>query len=250
VPSERRSDPIAGIIGALVVIVVAGILVPIRDEIGNTNIALILVIVIVAAAALGGRLAGAITAGVAALSFNYFHTEPYNSLRIKSEEDIWTVVLLFVVGIVVGELALLGRTQRSRATMHQAGARRLERVAALVARGAPTQDVWHDVRSALQEELGLREVRFESGLSLTARPEIGREGQLDVHEMRWTPQGMQLPSEGVEIPVRAGGRALGHVVLMPTPGRGTSREQRRVAVALTDQLAIAMARDPVGGNLA
>jgi K+-sensing histidine kinase KdpD len=249
VPSGSRSDPVAGVIGALAVIVIAGILVPIRDEIGNTNIALILVVVIVGAAALGGRLAGAMTAGVAALSFNYFHTEPYNSLRIKSEEDIWTVVLLFVVGIAVGELALLGRTHRNRASMHQAGARRLERIAALVAEGAPTTDVWHDVRGALQDELRLREVRFESGQSLTARAEIGREGQLEVHEMRWTPQGMELPSEGVEVPVRAGGRTLGHLVLVPTAGAGTTREQRRVAVALSDQLAIAMSRDPVAGDL-
>jgi hypothetical protein len=41
------------------------------------------------------------------------------------------------------------------------------------------------------------------------------------------------------------GRTLGYVVLVPTPGRGTSRDERRVAVALSDLLAVAIGVRPL-----
>jgi hypothetical protein len=44
--------------GAAVALAVAGVLVPVRDNIGATNVAIVLVIVVVVAAALGGRTAG------------------------------------------------------------------------------------------------------------------------------------------------------------------------------------------------
>ena len=45
------------------------------------------------------------------------------------------------------------------------------------------------------------------------------------------------PTEGVEIPVLARGHEIGHFVLVPTPGVGTSLEERIVAVAIADQVA-------------
>ena len=54
--------------------------------------------------------------------------------------------------------------------------------------------------------------------------------------------GFALPAEGVAVPVVNEGRPLGRLVLVPRPGTGTTRSQRRVAVALADQLALAAAR--------
>ena len=111
--NRDRSESIGWCCAAAVVIIfVAGLLVAVRDTIGNTNVALILVVFVVAAAVFGGRLAGFTAAAVAAISFNFFHTQPYLTLRIKEGQDIVTVLLLLVVGLVVGELALL--RQRTR----------------------------------------------------------------------------------------------------------------------------------------
>ena len=63
-------------LGALTAITVAGLIVPLRSTIDNTNVALVLVLVIVAAASFGGRAAGVTTSVVAALAFNFFHTQP------------------------------------------------------------------------------------------------------------------------------------------------------------------------------
>src|SRR5262245_31974555 len=110
------------------IIFVAAALVVVRDTIGNTNVALILVVFIVAAAVFGGRLAGATAAIVAAISFNFFHTQPYLTLRIKEGQDVVTVLLLLVVGLAVGELAILRRRTKSEAVSQASGARVLEDV--------------------------------------------------------------------------------------------------------------------------
>ncbi len=54
---------------------------------------------------------------------------------------------------------------------------------------------------------------------------------------------MQLPSGGAAIPVIAGGRGHGQLVLVPAAGTSATREQRRVAVALADALATALSRE-------
>ena len=49
--------------------------------------------------------------------------------------------------------------------------------------------------------------------------------------------GFELPRDGIEIPVLAHGHEIGRFVLVPTPGVGTSIEERVVAVAIADQVA-------------
>ena len=57
---------------------------------------------------------------------------------------------------------------------------------------------------------------------------------------------MELPRDGVALPVRVGARSHGQIVLTPTHGRGTTIDQRRVAVALADLFAVTIDRHPVG----
>ena len=108
-----REGVVWACVAGIAIIAVSGLLVAVRDTIGNTNVALMLVVFVVAAAVVGGRLAGVTAAVIAALSFNFFHTEPYLTLRVKEGEDIVTVVLLVVVGLAVGELALLSQRRRT-----------------------------------------------------------------------------------------------------------------------------------------
>ena len=77
---------------------------------------------IVAAASFGGRAAGVTTSVVAALAFNFFHTQPYYSLRISDRFDIITTVLLVVVGLAVGEIAVLSHRHEVVADEHATGA--------------------------------------------------------------------------------------------------------------------------------
>ena len=230
-------------LGAAAAIAVAGLLVSIRDWMGASNVALVLVVVIVGAAILGGRLAGVFTAIAAALAFDYFHTQPYYNLRISDREDVITAVLLVIVGVAVGELALRRAASRREVQMHAKGASRLEEVAAVVAAGANLDEVWPVVRHALTDQLELTDCRFEPYAPASALTTIERDGQLSAHNLSWVPGGgFALPPEGVAVPVVHEGHALGRLVLVPQKGRGTTKPQRRVAVALADQLAVAASR--------
>jgi K+-sensing histidine kinase KdpD len=238
-----------GCAGVAVAIGVGGLLIPVRDVIGNTNVALILVVVIVAAAAFGGRLAGTMTAAAAALSFNFFDTEPHYTLRVHSAEDVWTIVLLFVVGLVVGQLAVFARNNHTRALIERAGVDHLETIGALVAQDQPPSTVWPAVHAALLDELRLVDAKFEpSDGTASSMAVLERNGQFDSKVMFWSREGMELPRDGVALPVRAGTTSYGRIVLEPSAGRGTTRDQRRVAVALADLLAVTLDRHPPNGG--
>jgi hypothetical protein len=230
-----------GAAGVLVAIGVGGALVPLRDPFGNTNMALVLVVVVVAAAALGGRLAGAMTSVAAALSYNFFYARPYFTLAVNDREDATTIVLLLVVGLIVGELANLSTAHRASAKTQAADTRRLREVAGLVASGAPLDQLWPAAQSAIVEELGLRSCRFEPAPYSGPLPSVRPSGRLE-GPLEWSRQGFALPPTGSQLVVEHDGRLLGRLVLDPVPGHGVSVEQRRTAVALADQLAVALDR--------
>lgn len=91
---------------------VALALVPVRGDIDPTNVALIMVVVVVAVAALGQRLPGLVAAVVAGLAFDYLWTQLYHTFTIEDPSLIQTAVLLVVVGAAVSELAWLGQHAR------------------------------------------------------------------------------------------------------------------------------------------
>jgi K+-sensing histidine kinase KdpD len=243
--NERTDEGsvVVAAVGAIVIIVVAALLVGVRDWLGNTNVALLLVGLVVVAAAVAGRLAGVVTALAAAVSFNFFHTQPYRTLRIDDREDIITVVLIVVVGVAVGEVALLGQRERARSRSRATGARDIEGVVGLLAAGAPIEEVWQAVRDALVTELGLRDVAFRPGPPVGQAPTIDRAGRLHPLPTRFARGGFELPP-GTCVPVVSGGRELGCVILTPGPHRGVAPEERRIVVALADVLAVALARSP------
>ena len=73
---------------------------PLRSSAGLENVVVVYVIVVALTAAIGGRTAGLASSLSAALAYNYFFTTPYQTLRIDSWEQVATVVLLFVAGLL------------------------------------------------------------------------------------------------------------------------------------------------------
>ena len=56
----------------VVAVGVVGALIPLRDHVRNTNLALVLVLVVLGAAVLGGRLVGVVVGIVIAIAFDFF----------------------------------------------------------------------------------------------------------------------------------------------------------------------------------
>src|SRR3979409_2678273 len=94
---------------------VAAVLVPFRTSFPGTDRALLLVVVIVAVAAYGQRLAGMLAAAAGAARFDFFLTAPYEHFTITRRGDIETTCLLLLVGAAATELAVRGRRYRVRA---------------------------------------------------------------------------------------------------------------------------------------
>jgi two-component system sensor histidine kinase KdpD len=107
-PGDGRV-PIGMAAGALSALVIAGALAPLRDHLPNADMALALVLPVLLGAIVGGRAAGALTAVVSALTFDFVFTQPYLSLRIENKDDIWTFVFLLIVALVAAEVGIRGR---------------------------------------------------------------------------------------------------------------------------------------------
>ena len=102
-------DPAAIAVALMLPLASAAILLPWRGSWSNTNVALLLVVAVVAVAATGNRLAGALAAVSAAAWFDFFFTLPYDRLTISHSSDVTTFVLLLVVGVAVSQLAARAR---------------------------------------------------------------------------------------------------------------------------------------------
>ncbi|MET9588701.1 SpoIIE family protein phosphatase [Streptomyces sp. NPDC006539] len=99
---------------------VCALLTPIRATLSQTNVALILMLVVAAVAALGHRWVAVLTALSAAAWFIFFFTTPYESfIRFKNADDIVTAGLLLVVGLAVSQLARRYTRERTIATTLQ-----------------------------------------------------------------------------------------------------------------------------------
>lgn len=235
-----------GVVGSMLA---AGLLSSAPSLTTNVNVALTLMIVVVVAAAVGGRAAGALSAVVAALSFDFFQTEPHHSLRIHSRDDLVTALLLLVCGLIVGQIAARAQLSRVAVESGRSEIQRLYRLAELAAQGATASEVTDAAAAELTRLLSLRSCRFELPPYAETFERLERSGVVNrtrglVTHSRLGRHGIELPAEGAELLVRHRGAEVARFVLVPTPGEGASLEQRVVAVALADQVGAALVGAP------
>jgi K+-sensing histidine kinase KdpD len=244
VSTPRSESVTVAALFSVAAVALAAALVPLRTLLGTTNVALALVLLVVVAASVGGRLSGSFTAVTASVVFNLFHTKPYLTLRVQSGKEIVSVVLVLVVGLAVGELAVARERQSAVRRSYLRSIRALEDVGAIVSSGAPVEDVWPVVQDAMTATLSAQRVYFEPDGPFSAYPVVERDGRIEQSRKRLIGDGFALPDRGAAVKVVANGRTLGQLVVKPTANVGVTREQRRAAVAIADQFAIAVLREP------
>jgi hypothetical protein len=228
-------------------LLVAGVLVPFRDDLASANVVLVFVLVVVFGAAIGTRWSGALTAVVAAMSFDFFFTRPYQSLKIDDGDDIATTLLLLAIGLVVAEIVTFSRRHRAESVNRGDEIARLHRVAEFVATDSDAKDVVLSVQAELIGLLSLSDCRYETEPYSSDLPRLERNGSIAGDHRHWIDGEYTMPAQGAEIPVLGRGRRFGRLVLVPDLSVGVSIEERVVAVALADQLGAAFAADfPVG----
>ena len=240
--------PTGAALGALGALVIAGALVPFRDHLPNADMALALVVPVLLAAIVGGRIAGAATAVGAALTFDFVFTQPYLSLRIESKDDVATFVVFLIVALVAAEVGIRARRGGAAARELRSELDRLLRVGELSARGADTDDVVMSVRAELIGLFGLDECVYQAERSGPELPRLGNRGALEGAPLvAWGE--FLLPTGGVEVPVMGRGREIGRLVLYAAEATRASLEKRLVAVAIADELGLTLASGAQPQNL-
>jgi hypothetical protein len=252
VGSPRTTEPLDGALaaagGGVAVLAVAGALVPVQDRIDPANVALVLMLVVVGAAAVGGRLAGMVTATVAALAFNFFHTEPYLTLQISDGRNVLAFLLLLVGGLAVGQLAHVAAERGREAARRATGIDQLHELASLAAADASAELLLDRSRAYLVDELGLASCEFEWGDEPSAPPDLDHGGVID-GPLRHGVGGFELPRGGVSLPVIDERRTVvGRFVLRPSEGRGVSLVDRKLAVLVADLVAPALSHRAPGST--
>ncbi|MCU1370079.1 MAG: hypothetical protein JWO77_1273 [Ilumatobacteraceae bacterium] len=236
------SELIGGALGAIVALCVAGLMGGFRGEVSHANAALMLALVTLAAATIGGRWAGGATALAGALGFDYFLTRPYDSLAIKDGSEIITTILLLVVGLAVGQIVLERvRAERGKQDgVDEVGG--LHRVSRLVADGAPVGDVVAAVETEVAKVLLVPGCAYSLLPPELPHPSMEETGRVDATYVH-VEDGFALPPEGIVIPVRGAGAVTGWLVCEPPAHLvGVSPDRRRTALVLASFLGAALTR--------
>jgi K+-sensing histidine kinase KdpD len=196
-----------------------------------------MVVVIVAVAAVGDRVAGVLAAVSAGVWFDFFLTRPYERFAISHRPDIETTILLFVVGVAVTEITARARHHRIVASEESGHVAQLHSVARMMAQGEDARIVIARAEEALASLLELRSCRYDPDPGSDAHPGvISQEGDVVLAGLHWN----WLPGQ-LDLPVEYQGRGYGRFVLVPTPGVPVPRGRRLVAVALADEVGAVLA---------
>ena len=225
----------------LLPIVTCAILAGFREEIPAASAVLVLVLSVVAAAATGDRAAGLLAAVSAGAAFDFFLTEPYQHFTIEDPDDIQVAVLLVLIGVAVTELALWGHRQQARAARRSGYLEGVLGTARAVSAGdTPPEVVVDVVAQQIAEVLGADTCAFVAGPVRDARIALlDHGGNLTRGEHDVDVDRVGLPTnEHIALVVRRGTQPVGHfLVTATTKVTYPTREQRRIAVLLADQVA-------------
>jgi K+-sensing histidine kinase KdpD len=239
-----RSRPAVRTAAALMPLATCAILSTVRESVTAETSVLVLVLWVVTAAASGDRVAGILAALSGAAWFDFFLTEPYLRFTIADPDDVEATVLLVLISLAVTEVALWGHRQQAQAARRSGYLGGVLGAARAVAEGdTPTTTVIEVVARQIGEVLGADECRFVEGAVHDARVALlDHDGVLTRGGHPIDVKRVGLPyDEYVAVPVRRGTRVAGHFLVSATT-RHTypSSEQRRVAVLLADQVAVAL----------
>ncbi|MFF5209199.1 DUF4118 domain-containing protein [Streptosporangium sp. NPDC000396] len=225
---------------------IAAALLPFRTGLPNTSVALVMVVIVVAIAANGNRVAGALAAISAAVWFDFFFTQPYHRFAVTKPADVQTVILLLVVGLAVSQLAARARRLQVIAVTDAGYLAQIHDTAELAQSTKSSGAVVDHVTAQLVDLLNLRGCRFEYGTLIGHPPRLEQDGTVVWGRKRWDVDRLGLPDEEVELRAFGNGRFHGRFMLDPTPGSIPPLQARLVAVTLADQAGAAL--DTAGGG--
>jgi K+-sensing histidine kinase KdpD len=214
--------------------------VPIRLHLPNIDVALVLVVVVMALGTSGRHWVPIVAAVTAAIAFEFFDTKPFEQLAIARNPDVWTTVLLAAVGALAGECVVRLTRQRASIRAGHADMRRVRSASDLVASGEEAELIVQRIAQELEQLLQLKQCRFEAMPSQPGAPEVHRDGTVATSSPAALGASTIAPVPWAELPVWGQGQVLGHFVWAFKPENPATQDQLRVAVTLADQVGAAL----------
>jgi K+-sensing histidine kinase KdpD len=236
---ERHRSAVVGAAGVAPLLACA-VLALFRDSVTAATAVLVLVLLVIAAASTGVRIAGIVAAVSGGVWFDFFLTRPYDTLAINDHNDVEAAVLLVVIGAAVTEVALWGHRQQSRANRRAGYLDGVLGTAEIVTLSGESPEVLADhVAEQIKEILAVSRCRYVHGPVYDPRvPVLGHEGQVSRSGKPIDVDRDGLPTDNdIALVVTHGGAVVGHFLL--TSASRIARptlEQRKVAILLADQV--------------
>lgn len=218
-------------------VVLSAALVPLRDDVTPLSKGLGFLLVVVAAAAIGGLWPGVAASVLGFMVFNYLFIPPYGTPAISQLEDL--VVLLVFLGLSVLISALLARARQLGVLAELRGGE-LELLHSLSGAALEIHSGQQSYQEVIQGVVG--EFGFERGSlfvyepgGLTEKVTVGAEP--GILTPAWEPA---TSGRSERLPLLLGGKAVGVLVLWMEEGPPLTRAQSRILRSFCDQLAVVL----------
>ena len=195
-------------LGALGAVALGVILIPLRTVTSASNLSLVFLAFTIVVAELGGRLPALVTALMAAISLNFFLTEPYLSLNIDKPDDVIAFVALAGCGLIA---AAFGTRRERLSESARRAAQELDVLRRLVEQVRTGADLT-EVLSHLQAAFGFRAMvlRDNGGRVMASVGNVpGGDSPVELSldsflpmkqaRLRFGPRGLRLPEAGGRI---------------------------------------------------
>jgi two-component system sensor histidine kinase KdpD len=248
----RRADDIRVwmVTGALGSMVLGTALIPLRGAVTASNLAFIFMAFTIIVAELGGRGPALVTALIAAMSLNFFLTEPYLTLAISKTDDIIAFVALAGCGLIAAAFGSRRERLSARAGRADRELTTLAGFAEQVRSGRPPAELLQALRAEF--DLGGLVLRDASGRLLAAAPPDAASRSaprlaLDAHTLfaaaDATPRigvtGLRLPEGGGRLALETA-RGPASLDLWEGNDRGFGRDESRTLAIAASILGLGM----------
>lgn len=206
------------------------------DGLTLANVALIMAVVTVGFAVLSSA-AGVTTSIVAALALNYFHTEPYRTLRITDRRDVFSVALLAALGLAVSSITELRVRRGIRHVEQETAASTGQELSALLQTDHPAPALWTTAVSASAGDMALITARL-STKAPSGYPVVRRHAPVSSDPL------FTLPQSGAVLQLNQPEGDGPWLIIAPRPDLGSFEMDRRVVLAFADAIELALASIP------
>jgi two-component system sensor histidine kinase KdpD len=216
-PPLRAGLAVVGAVGAATLLR----LVP---HISTTAAALIFVLAVVGATAVGGQIAGIVAAPLSFLVLNFLFTPPRYTFVVNKTDDLLALVVFLIVALTVGTLLSLALSSRDRMQLREVEARLMTRLSTHLLSGDPAEGLQRFAFS-LVETFDLAFCQIETTV---APGPISATAERDV-----------VSGERMDQPIVAKGRDIGTLTIVAS-GPSLSDAQRDAAENFARQMAVAL----------